>query len=320
MIKNSKIPFFIVNPISGGGLGKKLWSKISSKISGELQKKVGNFDFEETARVGHARTLARKAAHAGYSMVVAFGGDGTIHEVVNGLYEAPPSSRPPLGILSAGTGGDFIKTLGLPPTLSQQMDILAGNSTQWIDLGHIEFINFESKKESRVFVNIADAGLGGEVVRILHRSRQTFGRRLAYLASTIKAYSSWRPAKLHITTDRDTKNNFHSSKKWPEKPLCVIIANGQYFGGGMPISPTSSLDDGYFDLIVVRSMNPIFVPLALSLLYTKQFLRLPHVYSDRVKSVTLEGEGRTSLDIDGESIGSLPATFKILPRTLEVKI
>lgn len=316
MIKDSKIPFVIVNPTSGGGLGKRLWPK----ISGELQKKVGKFDFVETARIGHARTLAREAVHAGYSMIVAFGGDGTIHEVVNGLYDSSASHRPPLGILSTGTGGDFVKTLGLPLTLNQQIEILTKNRTRWIDLGHIEFINFESKKESRVFVNVADAGLGGEVVRILHQSRQTFGRCLAYLASTIKAYSSWSPMTLRITTDKDTKNDLPLSNKWPEKPLCVIVANGQYFGGGMPISPTSSLTDGYFDLIVVESMNPLLVPLALSLLYTKQFLRLPHVYSDRVKSVTLEGEGSTALDIDGESIGSLPATFKILPGALEVKI
>lgn len=296
--------FVVVNPVSGGGRGRRDWPKVQA----ELKKRIGTFEFEETTAIGHARTIATDAAQAGFSPVIACGGDGTIHEVVNGIWDA--AVRPALGIISVGTGGDLIKTLQIPRKLTDQVRIVAGKRKRTIDLGRIEYTNREEKKERRVFVNIADAGLGAEVVRQLHRSRALFGRRLAYISSTLQSYLAWEPKRIRIVTDHPDEMT--------GKTLAVVVANGRYFGGGMPIAPRADPADGYFDLVVVGELNPVKVLLAIPLLYAGQLHRLDGVRSDRVRKVTLASEEPVRLDIDGEPIGSLPATFEILPGALEV--
>ncbi len=304
----------IVNPKAGGGLASRLWPRASR----ELRKKIGPFDFEETTAIGHARILAADAADAGYRLVVSYGGDGTIHEVINGLHDAKDSSKTALGIISVGTGSDLIKSLRIPAELSDQIKIVAGEKVQKIDLGRVSYLNHEGRQERRVFINITDAGLGAEVLRRLQRSRTFFGRRLAYLSATLVSYFAWGAKKIRITTDHP--HDAAHPNRFPEKILAVVVANGQYFGGGMPIAPSSSLTDGYLDVVVVGDMDPFLTTLAIPMLYSKQLVRLPNVVTDRVRSLILTSEERVDLDIDGEPIGSLPATFEILPAALKVKV
>ncbi len=307
MAEKRKI-FVVVNPEAGGGSGRRHWPRISR----ELKERLGNFDAEETTAIGHARMIAEDATEAGYDLVIACGGDGTIHEVVNGLFDAKKSPPPTLGIICLGTGADLIKTLGIPKDISAQIKIIAGGKGKKIDLGRVTYRNAEERKESRLFVNIADAGLGADVVRLVEKSRQFLGRRLAYLGATLRSYAAWRPTRIEIVTD-------HSIEiEWPSRPIAVVVANGRYFGGGMPIAPRSDPCDGYFDLIAIGEMSPLMVPLAAPLLYAKQLDRLPSVRTDRVRSVQLTSDDPVGLDIDGEPIGSLPATFEMLPKALEV--
>jgi YegS/Rv2252/BmrU family lipid kinase len=302
--------FVVVNPTAGGGLGRRLWPQVAQ----DLKKKIGPFDFEETTSNGHGRFLAAEAAHAGYSLLIAFGGDGTIHEVANGIYEAASQRRPTLGILCVGTGGDLIKTLNIPKNLSDQIGIVSGKKTRLIDLGRVDYAN-KGKKESRIFINVANAGLGAEVVRRVHSSRKLFGRKLAYLSATFSSYLSWHPRKIALAN-----NHQEMRADWPKKMYSVVIANGRFFGGGMPIAPSADPSDGLFDLIVIGELNPLLGGLAIPLLYSKQLHHLPNVRTDRVKRISLSSDEPVDLDIDGESIGSLPATFEIIPKALEIKV
>jgi len=302
--------FVVVNPAAGGGLGRRLWPQTSR----DLEKRIGPFDFEETNAVGHGRLLAAEAAQAGYAMVVSYGGDGTIHEVANGIYETKVPSRPVLGVLCVGTGSDLIKTLKIPKNLADQIRILAGDKTQRIDLGRIDYTIPGGRSQRRIFINIASAGLSAEVDRRVHQSSALFGRRLAYLSSTVQSCLTWRPKVITIDL-----NNSKKQLDWSQKTYLVIVANGKYFGGGMPIAPGANLSDGYFDLVVVGDLSPLMVPVAIPLLYLKKLDLLPNVRSLRVRKVTLKSDETVNLDIDGEPIGSLPATFEILPQALEVK-
>ena len=306
--------FVVVNPKAGGGAGRLLWPRVAA----ELKKRIEGFDFEESTEMGHARHIAQEAAAAGYRLIIAYGGDGTIHEVVNGIWDscAAPKKRPILGMISVGTGGDLIKTLGIPKNLTEQVRIAAGPKTRKIDLGLVEYSTRRGKREKRVFINIVSAGLGGEVVRRLSRSRAIFGKKLAYLTATIESYIAWRPKKMTILTE-------HSSSEdvpWPQKPLVAAIANGRFFGGGMPIAPRANLSDGFLDLVTIGPIHPIKVPLAISFLYSQQISRLSDVHTDRVRNVSLTSEELVNLEIDGEPIGALPATFEILPAAVEVKV
>lgn len=296
-----------MNPEAGGGNCRRRWTQIER----ELAKKIGPFDFEETTAIGHARMMALDAAQAGYPFVVACGGDGTIHEVVNGFFDSGVETHPTLGILSMGTGSDLIKTLKIPFPLREQMKILAAGKTRKMDLGLVEYTNMENRKEKRVFVNITDAGIGAEVVRRLCETRGLFGKRLAYLMSTLRSYIAWPAREIRITTD-------HSEIHWPKKCLAVAIANGRYFGGGMPIAPTADPVDGYFDIVAISDLNWTEALLAIPLLYAGQLRRLRGVQIDRAKKIILDSDERVGLDIDGELIGTLPASFEVLPLSLNV--
>jgi YegS/Rv2252/BmrU family lipid kinase len=310
-MKGKEKTFVVVNPEAGGGRGRVLWPRAAQ----ELKKKLGAFDFEESTAIGHAQVLAADAAKAGYSLVVAYGGDGTIHEAANGLMESDAASRPVLGIVCVGTGADFVRTLNIPSGLSEQIRIAAGTRSRRIDLGRARYTGLSGGMESRYFINIASAGLGAEVVRRTPRFRSFLGRKPSYLAATLDAYLHWKPQKMTIVTEHGTA----SPVAWPEKPLIVAIANGRFFGGGMPIAPDADPSDGFFDMVAIGQFPAYQVPLALSLLYSKQIHRLKQVRHDRVRRVELASDGRVDLDIDGEPIGSLPAVFEILPSALEVK-
>ncbi len=303
--------FVIGNPKAGGGVARLFWPQACE----ELKNKLGPFDFEESTSIGHSQFIAQDAANAGYELVVAYGGDGTIHEVVNGIWRARTEKKPTLGIVCVGTGADLIKTLNIPKNISEQIKIIAGSKTRCLDLGQVEYTNRDGKKEKRVFINITSAGLGAEVVRRVGRSRAIFGRKLAYLTSTLESYVHWKPKKISIQTE----NKKTGELNFPEKPLIVVLANGRFFGGGMPIAPSADPTDGYFDFVIVGQFPSWKIPVVLSLLYFKQFHRLENVFHDRVRTVTLTSEESVDLDIDGEPVGTLPATFQVLPRSLNVK-
>ncbi len=302
----------IVNPTSGGGAGRRQWPRIQKLLEDNLDA----FDVEETSGPGDARTIAERAARDGYSLLIACGGDGTVHEVTNGIVDSgrTASVSPTLGIVCVGTGEDFIKTLGIPKDLKEQARIAVRGKDRVIDLGRVDFTNEEGKRTTRHVINIVSAGLGAEVTRRVHRSRALFGKKLAYLSSTLESYWAWTPSPVTIQTDGLSKTPL------PEKPLLVVVANGRYFGGGMPIAPNADPSDGAFDLIVVGPVNPLKIPLVLALLYSKRFYDLDEVYYDRVRSVKLIPKGKIGLDIDGEPIGSLPASFEVVPKALTVKV
>ena len=309
--------FIIINPNAGGGTARRHWPEVEAA----LQKSLGTFDSEETLGQGHARILAMDAAKEGYSFIIACGGDGTIHEVVNGIHDAKALSKTTLGLLSVGTGRDFIKTLGIPKDLKSQMEILSGQKNRTIDLGLVTYTGEKNKKERRVFVNIANAGIGHEVDRRVNQSSKPLGRKPAYFIAALQSYLAWKPKKIKVVPVGSDHHvaQWRSLNKKDKKCYSVIVANGRFFGGGMPIAPQADPSDGLLDLVVVTDVNPLIGFLGLGLVYSKYFGLLPNVFRDRVRKVTFQSEEKVSLDIDGEDIGSLPATFEILPEALRVK-
>jgi YegS/Rv2252/BmrU family lipid kinase len=315
MVSNPKSKVFIViNPEAGGGAARKLWPQIDR----QLRKILGSFDFEETTATGHGRLLAHDAAKAGYLLVVACGGDGTIHEVVNGLNDARPSAREAipqrLGIISMGTGGDLIRTLGYPRNWRDQILLLRDQKTRQIDLGTIDFVAGHldgRQRETRVFINEVDIGLGVDVVQRIRKTVRVFGKKLAYLTATAQSFLLWKPIPVVIRKEDEEEERC--------VPVSLVVANGRYYGSGIPVAPRADPFDGLLDLVVMRKMNPIATAMASPLLYAGKHLRLPNVSYDRVTEVSLKSDGgEVKVDIDGEPVGFLPVTIGIRPKALEV--
>ena len=156
----------IVNPAAGAGKTGRQWPQ----IMGLFRKHGLRFEHDITEAPGHAVDLARMAVGKGYEMVVAVGGDGTINEIVNGLYKEGSNGHALLGIISTGTGSDYIKSLGLPHRYEEACKLLLTPKKRRVDLGVAEY-DVNGHREERLFVNFAGLGFDAEIVR---RTTQQF--------------------------------------------------------------------------------------------------------------------------------------------------
>jgi YegS/Rv2252/BmrU family lipid kinase len=279
-----------------------------------LEQESFVFEVAPTTGPGTATDLASQAIHEGCEMVVAVGGDGTINEVANGFFEngRPINPEAVLGVLCVGTGGDFIKTMNIPREPQQAVKKLLGEATKAIDLGKCAFIDHSGDQVERFFVNIADIGVGGETVeRINRRARKRTGK-VAYFASSLVSLMQYKNKKMRIRID----DHFDQEKM----VSLLVVANGQFFGGGMRIAPEAKVDDQLFDVVIVGDIGTMTFLANLRRLYAGTILAHPQVELYRGKHVTVSSAERALLDLDGEQPGVAPAEFTLLPFALRVKI
>jgi diacylglycerol kinase (ATP) len=301
----------IVNPASAGGRTLKRWPalRVALRAAGVPH------DIHHTTAPMDATTTTRSALRAGYTRVVVAGGDGTLNEVVNGFFTPEGVALNPdaiLGMLPSGTGGDFRRAAGLPTDPTKLAAILRANHTRRIDAGRVTYD--DPATPALQFINIADCGVGGEVVARVNRSGHKGGGlrgTVVFLGISLQALTTFggRPVRLTLdgeVVEMDIQN--------------VVIANGRCFGGGMRIAPNAELDDGLFDVIVLPALGRIRTMIAMPSVYRGTHLRQPGVLVRRAASVRVEPlDDRPLLfDIEGEQIGRAPATLTCLPGVLNV--
>jgi YegS/Rv2252/BmrU family lipid kinase len=303
----------VVNPRSQGGATERNWGMLSDVI----RHRFGPFEVRFTQGPGDGKHQARKAIDDGFEMIVAMGGDGTISEVADGFIEGetPVNKDAVLGVLPAGTGGDFRRTLGLPNTLPEAASALRGRKTAAIDLGRLEFTGHDGKKEVRHFINIASFGIGGVVDELVNQSSKMLGGRLSFMLATFKAQARYRNQRVRIRFDEGAREEhvIHN----------VAVANGRYFGGGMFIAPDAKVDDGRFDVVELGDLNRMELLTNGMKIYRGTHIGLPKVRVRRARVVDaepIERDQRVLLDVDGEQPGRLPARFRILPSAIRIKL
>jgi YegS/Rv2252/BmrU family lipid kinase len=313
----------IVNPRSqNGALGKK-WPDLARIVGREL----GGFDTRFTAAPGDATRLTRAALEDGAERIIAVGGDGTIHEVVNGFFATTGGQgddraiRPgaALGILPFGTGGDFRKTVKLPKDSEGAARVLAADRRQRIDLGVLEYHQGGARGPLGrcYFINIASFGIGGLVDQIVNTSSKRLGGRLSFLVGTARAALRYRNQKVRLEFDQNPDDFIETTIN------NVAIANGQYFGGGMHIAPEAELDDGRFDVVVLGDLTTTDFLLNGHRVYLGKHLAMDKVTcrrASRVDARPVNADEDVRLDVDGEAPGVLPARFRLLPKALDLVV
>ncbi len=302
---------FIVNPRSANGSTERLWSQLGETI----RKNIGGpLDVSFTAASNHATKLAREALLEGFEMVVAVGGDGTVNEVVNGFFDSGSPINPDavLGVLSRGTGSDFIKTMGIPKEIEAASRALCGRAVRKCDVGHFVSADSNGGQMERYFINIADFGIGGEAVERVNSVTKAFGGFVSFLYGTIKTLLTYKGKRVKVTVD----DSYECEKLINN----VVVANGQYFGGGMWIAPQAQVDDGLFDILIIEDVNLLTSLTSIPKLYKGTHIENPNVEFLRGKTVVAESSEVVLLDVEGEHGGRLPAKFDILPAAINVKI
>ena len=292
----------IANPRAGRGRVEVALPQIEQILRDEG---IG-YRIVRTTHPGHAAEAARDALRQGERYLVAAGGDGTVHEVVNGMIEdgRPVAADAVLGVVAAGSGCDFVRSFGLPGDAVQAARHLAGDGVRPIDVGVVTLA-----AGTRYFVNIAEAGLGGAVVaRAAALTRFLGGAR--YAAGFWLTLPRFRPATVRLDAD----GHPHTWRAYN-----VVVANCRFYGGGMQISPNSQPDDCLLDVLVMTGPK------------SDSFTTLPKVYKGthlphrniaelRAGQLRIDADQPFPVEADGELLGVTPVSFGIIPGVIRLKV
>jgi diacylglycerol kinase (ATP) len=298
----------IANPSAGRGRNAVLPRVVAACHERGLEHSVAL-----TQGPNDASRLAREAVERGVRFVVAIGGDGTVHEVVNGLVDAesgaPRAEGVVLGAIAGGSGCDFIRTFGLDRSPERAVARLEGDTVFPIDLGRVRLLGRDGAERTTLFANIAEAGYGGLVTERANRMPKVLGKS-RYLLAILSAIRSFELVRARVDVD-------HTQV---DEPLSnVVVANCQFFGGGLKVAPRALPDDGRFNVQLFRG-EVMDVFKMTPKLRVGEHLTSPDVREYQSSNVTVEADRPLIVEADGEVLGTTPARFDIVPRALSLKI
>ena len=303
----------IVNPRAGGG-------RAAAQI--DTLKRLADRAFEQwevvqTEAPGHAVHLAKEGAELGFDLVGAVGGDGTCHEVVNGLFRdgTPIRRKTAFTVVPFGTGSDLVRTLEIPSRTSEALWIAATGISLPSDVGQAQ-VTTDDGMLTELFINVAGFGANGEVVRRSNLSTKRFGGKATFINATLRTLAAYKPQAVKITAQAKDGDFL-----WEDTLLSGFVANGQYCGSGMWVGAGGSMQDGLFNLSLLTPTSPLRQALDFRHLYDGKIGNSTGVTTAAVTSLTAEGTGPNpvSVELDGESRGRLPAQFSVIPRALTIR-
>lgn len=288
-----------------GGVARAL-----PEIERHLKERDLQYELMHTEGAGHATLLARAAIERGIKLVVSVGGDGTIHEIVNGMIEDDKALNPEahLGVVAAGTGSDFIKTFGIPPTPSHAVVHLDGPEAFPIDIGKITFAE-NGREVVRYFANVAEVGIGADVVARAQKLPR-------WLGPTVYFFAFWLTIRKHKTAhvkvdlvDRIYEGSMNN----------LVVANCQFFGGGMKIAPKAAPTDGLLDIQIEHAAKREAIAI-MPRVYKGTHVPHPDIFEAKRVKASVTSDRPLRVEADGEVLGHSPATFEILRDAISLKV
>lgn len=296
----------IVNPRSADGKTTRDWPAIRS----HFEQTLGPLTEYVTGRPQHAIELTRAAVRRGHAVIVAVGGDGTLNEVVNGLFEdgAPIDREVTLALIPRGTGSDFRRTVQIPLDPRQAIDALRTAAARPLDLMRVRYRGRDGADRDHYAINVTSFGMGGIVSERAKRYSRYVGGRLAFASATLLTSTVFRGREVHLEIDAEPRADV--------RILNVAVANGQFHGAGMWMCPRARPDDGLLDVTIVEYMPPWRVALAMKRLYNGQVYSHPRVRFHRAARIAATSSEQTPAEIDGEPLGQLPLRIEVVPRAV----
>ncbi len=297
----------IVNPNAGTGRGKKDWELISALLTNEGL----SFSAKFTERKGHAIIHTLEGIADGYRKIITVGGDGTLNEVVNGVFmnKICNSTEIVLGLIPVGTGNDWGRMFGIPLDHREAVVIIGENKRMLHDIGVVKYFEGTEQK-TRFFINIAGLGFESDVVkRTNYQKERGHGGKLIYFVNLLVTLLSYRNTKTEIVID---------SKRIKADIFSINIGNGRYCGGGMRQTPNALPDDGLLDVTVIREMGKLEIIRNLRILYNGKILSHPKIDGYRCKELSVTSDSTIYTEADGESLGHAPAEFGIIPSGINI--
>jgi len=290
MVKRARI---IYNPTSG----REVFQRELPKVLMKLENAGYETSTHATTGEGDATDAAEIAVEREYDLVIAAGGDGTINEVIHGIAEK--DYRPKLGIIPVGTTNDFARALCIPRDIQKAVEVILEENIRPLDIGRVN---------ESYFVNIAGAGKLTELTYEVPSKLKTMLGQLAYYLKGIEMLPSLKPTSVKIEYD---------GKVFEDEIMLFLVSNTNSVGGFEKLAPEAKMDDGYFDLLVLRKTNLAdFIRIA-SAATKGAHLEDKHIFYTKANRIKVTSEEKLQLNLDGEYGGMLPGEFENLYRHID---
>jgi len=293
----------LLNPAGAGGATLRRWRRIEALGRSLFPELV----VHQSTAPGDLREAARSLAGAEV-LVLAAGGDGTSHEVINGLVDGRSGLAPAaaMGWLPLGSGNDLARSNGVPLDGQLALRHYRAVVTELADVGILRYRDVAGVPLQRAFGNSVTFGLSAAVLELVAAGGKPLGGRLSYFLATLRALVTAPPAVLSLD---GVEGRFR----------LVSITNGTRFGAGMRITPAARLDDGELDLVTVAALSRLETALVFPRIYWGGHLRHPAVHHRRIRGLTVTAAGSVPFEADGELfLGNPPFEVSVAPRALRV--
>jgi len=293
----------IVNPVAGCRRAAPRWPRLLEAM-GERGVRVATW---WTEAPGHAETLAARARREGCGRVVAVGGDGTLLEVVNGLWWEPRGSLPSLGMVPFGTGCDYLRNFDNGRTLEDYLATALGEAAAPVSVGRARLQGADGLPRTRVFVNVLGIGFDARVIARFRQRRLRLPGKAAYFLSGLLELGALSYYRI---------SGEAQGRSLPPEALLVALGLGRYFGGGMMITPGASPQSARFQVVVGQRLNRRALLTLLPKIYAGKHLDHPQVavsYADHVK---IAADPPAYVEAEGELLGLSPLEVEVIPEAL----
>ena len=297
----------IVNPHSVGGKARKEINQIKTL----LDEQAFSYGLFVTEYAGHAVILTKEAIKKGERQIIAVGGDGTLNEVVNGIFhqQACGPDEITVAMIPVGTGNDWIKTFGIPNNYKGAIGKIKEGKTIAQDIGKLTFLK-NGKEQQRFFANMAGFGFDA-LAACKANAQKEKGRNgfLVYLKSILGAFLHYKTQKVKI---------FINGENIEEDMFSISVGIGKYNGNGMKQAPFAIPDDGQFVVTWIKEIGLWGILANLPGLYSGKYINDRRVFSRKTKELSITAHKSFAAEVDGESLGEGSFHVQILPRALRV--
>jgi len=285
---------FIINPAAGQGQSKEMLPIIKNM----LKPYEIDYDIKVSSRKNQITEMVITSLKENtYSDVVAIGGDGTVVETINGILGQDIK----FGLIPMGTGNDLARTLNIPCDSQKALEKIIYGKVKTIDLGSVN---------GTIFVNSAGVGIDGAIINDTDVIKNYISGSAAYLLSTIKSIVTFKPFRVEMLMD---------GVKFERDAYLIAIGNGQYFGGGMKITPSAELDSGSFQVCLVRKLSRMKFLRIFPSVYKGKHSKAPEVEMFSCKEVVIKSPDRELLvSADGNIVTQTPAKIEIINEKLKI--
>ena len=302
--------FAIVNPVAGNGRGLDEFPRISKL----LREQQIHCEAVFSEHKFHAVELTVEAVRRGYRRIIAVGGDGTLHEVVNGLFiqQVVPPSEVLLAVIAVGSGNDWIRMFGIPQNCADAIRAIREEHSFLQDVG---VVSYEEAKyrQSRYMANVAGAGFDAHVVRKLsHLKKKGHKSRWRYTWCLVRSFFRYKSTGVKVwVDDRLVYNNLL---------LSAAVGICKFNGGGIQQLPEAVADDGMLDLSLIRPVHFWHLLFRFHYLFNGGIYRIRHILQERGSRIRIESSPEVSVEIDGEPLGHTPLEFSVLHQAVRIVV